>query len=68
MELNALWPFINNAGASVLFVTFLILNHKRTELDHERQIQRDKDSQETIRQLMVALMDCTKTAVMGEEP
>ena len=63
MDLSTLWPFINNAGASVLFVVFLYLNHKRTELDHLRTMQRDAASEQTIQKLLDALTDCTNNAL-----
>lgn len=59
-----LLPFLDNAGASVLFLVFLYLWHKRTT-------RRDADNAETVRALLLedaetikalllALMECTK--------
>jgi hypothetical protein len=63
MDFTALWPFVNNAGASVLFIVFLYLNHKRTELDHLRTMQRDEASERTIQKLLDALTACTNNAL-----
>ena len=61
MDFTPFLPFLDNAGASVLFLIFLILWHKRT-------MARDKDNQETIRQLLLALMDCTKNSIVKTAP
>lgn len=57
MDFAPFLPFLDNAGASVLFLIFLILWHKRT-------MQRDRDNSETIRQLLMALMECSKAALI----
>lgn len=56
MDFAPFLPFLDNAGASVLFLVFLILWHKRTS-------KRDADNTETIRQLLLALMDCQKNVM-----
>lgn len=64
-------PFLDNAGASVLFIIFLWLWHKRTS-------KRDADTAETVRvllledaetikQLLLALMECTKATMAPKE-
>jgi hypothetical protein len=63
MDVTPFLPFIDNAGASVLFIIFLVISWKRTQLDHVRTLERDRANDETVRFLMLALLECAKSGV-----
>jgi hypothetical protein len=57
---NALYSFIPDAGATVVFIVFMWLWHKRT-------MARDSMFHETMQGMMHALMECVKEKVK-EQP
>lgn len=51
-----LFSFVPDAGATVIFIVFMFLWHKRT-------MARDKQFAETLTVIMSALMECVKQSV-----
>jgi len=54
-EYASLFSFIPDAGATVIFIVFMFLWHRRT-------MARDKQFAETLTAIMAALMECVKQA------
>ena len=56
VDYASLFSFVPDAGATVIFIVFMFLWHKRT-------MARDKQFAETLTSVMSALMECVKQTV-----
>ena len=56
---SILAPFINNAGATVIMLAFMILWHKRT-------MARDRMFHDTLNSINASLMECVKATVKDD--
>lgn len=55
VDYASLFSFVPDAGATVIFIVFMFLWHKRT-------MARDKQFADTLSAIMQALMECVKQA------
>jgi hypothetical protein len=64
-ELSGLLPFLPDMGATIIIFLLVAYSYRMNQQQHERELARTVENAETMRQLVVSLMDCLRSMKSG---